>query len=274
MNKIRILNSLMVALLCYGCKTKKTLTFQQQYEEADRLYEKKKFAKAAEIYSDLYPQVPNKIDNIKILKKLADCLYREKKYKKCYNDYKTLYTTVFDGDRLLNGFRMCDCSFNLLEKNNKRDISQAETLLEAIDAVLEENENVDNEQDLKILDDLKKIKDEVLNKIIDKQVSIINTYEKLEMFDATVTCAKNFILKYPDSNFTPEICRTLLKSQYLNAKRFEDIHKKMTEEQRNILFDKWKEIVLIFDNYKDHLQDDGESKNFYEQALKKLNLQK
>jgi hypothetical protein len=47
----------------------------------------------------------------------------------------------------------------------------------------------------------------------------------------------------------------------------------MTEEQRNILFDKWKEIVLTFDNYKDHLQDD-ESKHFYEQALKKLNLQK
>ncbi len=274
MKKIRILNSLLIALLCYSCKTKKTLTFQQQYEEANKLYEKKKYAKAAEIYTDLVPNVPYKIEHIQILKKLANCLYNEKKYKKCFNDYKVLYDTVFDEDRLMNGFRMCDCLFNLLEENNKRDISQADSLVEIIDSVLDENENADSEQDLKILDDLKKMKEAVCNKIFDKQMRIINTYEKLEMFDATVTCAKIFISKFPDSKSIPEVCRTLLKNQYWAAKKYEDRYKKMTEEQEKSLFAKWKDIVLTFDNYKEHFQDDKDSNFFYEQALKKLNLQK
>ena len=172
MNKIRIFNSLMIALLCCSCKTKKTLTFKQQYEEADTLYEKKKYAKAAEIYAELYPLVLNKIEYVQILKKLSDCLYNEKKYKKCFNDYTELYNTVFDDSRLMNGFRMCDCLFHLLEENNKRDISQADSLLELIDSVLDENENTDSEQDLKILDDLKKMKEAVRDKVIDKQMTV------------------------------------------------------------------------------------------------------
>lgn len=273
MKRNLILYSLSITVLFCGCKTKKTLTFEQQYEEADKLYENKKYAKAAGIYSDLYPQVPNKIDNIKILKKLADCLYQEEKYNTCFNDYKMLYNTVIDEDRLFYGYRMCKCLLNSLG-NIKRDISQINTLLEIIDSVLEENENAEGDDDIKILDDLKKMREEVVEKIIKKKLIIIETYEKLEMFDATVVSAKNFILKFPDSDFTPEVYRTLLKNQFLSAKEFETRHKKMNEEQANILFEKWKEIVLTFDTHKEHLQDDKDSKSYYEQSLKKLNLQK
>ena len=225
---------LSLAILCCSCKSKKTLTFEQKYEQANKLYERKKFSKAVEMYEDIYPELPNKIDSVKVLKKLADCLYQEKRFKSSYDDYKTLYETINDEDRLMNGFRMCNCFFNLLEKNNKRDISRVSMLLDMIDSVLEEYENVETEQEKKILEDLKVMRQNVSNKI-----------------------------------------RTLIKNQFLSASSFETRNKKnMTDEKKNILFEKWKDIILTFDSYKEELRGDKKSENFYEQALKKINLQK
>ncbi|MDR2402328.1 MAG: hypothetical protein LBD32_02600 [Cytophagales bacterium] len=275
MKKFRILFFFSLAPLFYSCKSKKTLTFEQKYEQADKWYEKKKFAKAAEIYKDLYPEVPNKIENIIILGKLADCLYREKNFKNSFNDYKRLYETINDEERLMNGYRMANCLFNMLEKNNKRDISSADTLLEMIDEIFDEYEETKEEQEKKILEDLKIMRKSVFDKVIEKHLSIIYIYEKLEMFDSAVTYLKNFLSKYHDSKFFSEICRTLLKNQFLSATLFETKNKKkMTDEKENILFEKYKEIILTFENYKENLRGDKKSESFYEQALKKINLQK
>ena len=269
------LTFLSLAILCCSCKSKKTLTFEQKYEQANKLYERKKFSKAVEIYEDIYPEFPNKLDSVKVLKKLADCLYQEKRFKSSYDDYKILYETINDEDRLMNGFRMCNCFFNLLEQNNKRDISRVSMLLDMIDSVLEEYENLETEQEKKILEDLKVMRQNVSNKIIEKSLSIISTYEKLEMFDSAVTYSKNFLSRYVDSEFYSEICRTLIKNQFLSASSFETRNKKnMTDEKKNILFEKWKDIILTFDSYKEELRGDKKSENFYEQALKKINLQK
>lgn len=272
MKKNRILVLAIASIFC-SCKSKKLITFEEKYKAADSFYEKKKFDKAAEIYEDIYLEVPNKIDSINILKKLADCLYQEKNFKRCFNDYKKLYEVVNDDDKLIYGFRMCNCFYNIVEKNNKRDISKSESLLEMIDEILDNYSNTSDEQKMDILKNLQKIKNDISEKIIEKEFNVIRTYERLEMFDAAVVYSKNFIAKYPDSHFFDDVCYSLLKNEFLSATNFETKNKKvMNAGNKNILFEKWKNIILTFNSYKDHLQDYKDSEELYNQALRKINL--
>ena len=255
-----------------SCKKKNIMTFEQRYDEANNLYARKKYSQATVIYNDLYPQVPWKITGVDILKKMSDCKFQEKDYRHCIRDYQKLYETINDETRLFNAYRMCVCIFNMIEKNNKRDIGLADTLLEKIDLIQEEYDEVDDEEEKKILEKIQELKRQTLDKVEEKHFNIINTYEKLEMFDSAVVYAKNFLFKYPDSKLADNVAKVLLKNQFLSATKYEDRLKKKIDESKNKLFDKWREIILTFDNYKEIFEKDNASMSIYEKALKKMNL--
>lgn len=252
---------LLSIVLC-GCKAKKQLSAAEYIEKGDRFYTKRKYGKALDMYLLAYPDVQNSHKLLHVKERMSYCYLIDKEYAKCVPLYKQLYDEFHDSNKTRNGYYMCYAMFKILPSNIKRDISQYDEILNAIDDVLDSAKDDDWKEKLK---ELQKI---ITVNIGKKYIDIISFYDKMGYNGSAVVYSNIFFSnRYnEDSKDCKQIHLLRLKNQYYICLH----HEQKQQEYDSVFINDLRQLIRFCKEYLSKYGDDENYKFYNEYMQQKI----
>lgn len=192
-------------------KLLKSTNYDLKLQKADEYYEKKVFARAAELYEEVMPIVKGTEKDENVHYKYVWSEYYMQDYILSQYHFKA-FTRQFPTSPYVEvcAYMSAYCYF-LNSPNYKLDQTYSKN------AIKEFQSFVDTYPDSKRLDSCNLLIDQLNQKIEKKEYEIIKQYFKLDDWKATIVAVKNYLKEHPASVYNDELYFYLIDSYYLLA---------------------------------------------------------
>lgn len=209
----------LITLVFVGCKSKfeklrNSNNITVKYQEAVKLYEKGKYAKARILFDDLASKYRGRAEAEDLFYLLANTHYKLRDYTAARYDFKNFANTYPNSDRAEEcRFMAAYCYYlesprsNLDQENTRKAIDELQLFVNYYP------QSARAEEAGKLIQDLR----EKLEKKAFDNAKLYYNMGLADDYRAAVIALENVLREYPDTKYAEEIEFLMIKSQYLYA---------------------------------------------------------